>query len=125
MGAHFSRLRLFFSCILRWVVGRRAGPDDSDSTTCLRHPDSDSDSADVEGGPSCQCDATATGATPKRRALLVGISYQHSQCNEDTGKWEVLDGTHNDVKRFRELLISAYSWLHLASVTSPGIDYFS
>ena len=87
MGARFSRLRLFFFCVLKWI--------------------------------NCR-------AKPKRRALLVGISYRRSPYDEKTGLlWDVLGGTHRDVKRFRELLIGAYSWLHLADVTSPGIDSFS
>jgi len=113
MGAHFSRLRLVFSCVLQWVVGSRAGPGDDDSTTTReRLPDSD----DIERDP-CHCEGRANGARPKRRALLVGISYIH------TGVWEVLEGTHVDVKRFRQLLIGAYSWLHLQA--SLGIDPFS
>ena len=100
MGAHFSRLHLFFSCVtcvVEWV-GRRAGHDST--TTCER-----------------------LLATPKRRALLVGISYEHSIGND--GKWGVLEGTRVDVERFRGLLIGAYSWLHLTGFTSLGIDSFS
>ena len=39
--------------------------------------------------------------TSKRRALLVGISYRHSLSE----LWSSLDGPHEDVDRFRELLI--------------------
>jgi hypothetical protein len=111
MGAQFSRLRLFFSFVLQWVRCR-AGPDFTTTTTRERLPDSDKRSLrDREG--------RANDATSKRRALLVGISYQR------TGEWEVLEGTHMDVRRFRQLLISAYSRLNLAGVTSLGIDSFS
>ncbi|KAH9979130.1 caspase domain-containing protein [Russula compacta] len=46
------------------------------------------------------------GATPKRRALLVGISY--SLTSSET--WSPLDGTHTDVDNFRELLINTYEY---------------
>ena len=39
--------------------------------------------------------------TSKRRALLVGISYHHSRSE----LWSPLDGPHEDVDRFRKLLI--------------------
>ncbi|KAI9511062.1 caspase domain-containing protein [Russula earlei] len=43
---------------------------------------------------------------PKRRALLVGISYRLRRSK----KWTPLDGTHIDVKHFRELLINTYGY---------------
>jgi len=96
MGAQFSRLRLFFSFVLQWVRCR-AGPDFTTTTTRERLPDSDKRSLrDREG--------RANDATSKRRALLVGISYQR------TGEWEVLEGTHMDVRRFRQLLIKTYGY---------------
>ena len=42
------------------------------------------------------------GAAVKRRALLVGITY----CSP-TNTWSPLDGPHDDVDRYRELLTSA------------------
>jgi hypothetical protein len=41
-------------------------------------------------------------ATTKRRALLVGISY----CSP-SNTWSRLDGPHEDVDQYRELLMSA------------------
>src|SRR5487761_1706773 len=109
MGNLCSRTSSCCIAVCQWLLGSRpraGGPTDSDS-----------DSDDVEGGLR---EGTANGATPKRRALLVGISYEHSPCDEFTGEWEVLDGTHKDVEYFRKLLISAYSQQHLAGVTSFG-----
>ena len=48
--------------------------------------------------------------TPKRRALLVGISYEGGT----DPVWTPLEYPHDDVDRFRELLISVYS-VHLVS----------
>jgi hypothetical protein len=76
---------------------------------------SDSAQDDVEG----LCEDKASGTTPKRRALLVGISYEHSPRNEHTGEWEVLEGVHTDIDHFRDLLISAYSSQHLAGCHFP------
>jgi hypothetical protein len=98
----------------------------------LRQPGGNSDSAerkrllddvkerlreqdDVKTGPR---EDKANGTTPKRRALLVGISYEHSTFNEYTDVWEVLEGAHSDVVRVRDLLISAYSLQHLAGCLS-------
>jgi len=44
--------------------------------------------------------------TPKRRALLVGISYHHSQ--SDT--WWPLENPHGDVDMFKDLLVRAYGY---------------
>ncbi|KAI9456400.1 peptidase C14, caspase domain-containing protein, partial [Lactarius psammicola] len=44
------------------------------------------------------------GATSRRRALLVGISYRGAQ------KWSTLDGPHDDVDRFRKLLTGTWSY---------------
>lgn len=51
---------------------------------------------------------------PKRRALLVGISY--SRASSET--WSPLDGTHIDVDKFRDLLISVYCSEYLAGAIS-------
>ncbi|KAI0299856.1 caspase domain-containing protein, partial [Russula brevipes] len=45
-------------------------------------------------------------ATPKRRALLIGISYHRTQSKI----WTPLDGSHEDVERFRKLLIETYKY---------------
>jgi hypothetical protein len=45
------------------------------------------------------------GATPKRRALLIGISYHDST----DPMWTPLVGPHDDVDHFWELLICVYS----------------
>jgi hypothetical protein len=96
--------------------------DESGSTECKELPDSD----DVENDLRADADKAdadkANDATPKRRALLVGICYEYSPCDESTALWEILEGTHTDVECFRDLLISAYSLQHLAGLTSPGID---
>jgi ankyrin repeat protein len=49
-------------------------------------------------------ESKAHGPTPKRRALLVGISYHDST----SPMWEPLAGPHVDVENFRELLICMY-----------------
>jgi hypothetical protein len=60
----------------------------------------------LRAGQSEDSEVEATGATPKRRALLVGISYQHTQSN----MWMPLDGPHEDVERFRKLLLETYKY---------------
>jgi len=72
----------------------------SDPTGHERLPD------DVEQG---HFEDKANGAipTPKRRALLVGISYKRRPSEE----WAPLEGPYEDVTHFRELLIGAYSFL--------------
>lgn len=70
-------------CILRMF--RRADPKEKGSDHL---PD------DVE--------SQTRAATIKRRALLVGISY----CSP-SNTWSRLDGPHEDVDQYRELLMSA------------------
>ena len=48
--------------------------------------------------------------TPKRRALLIGITYH----NSTDPMWGSLVGPHDDVDRFRELLIRVY-FIHRVS----------
>ena len=50
------------------------------------------------------------GATTKRRALLIGISYH----NSTDPMWGPLDGPYGDVALFRELLTRVY-FIHLVS----------
>jgi hypothetical protein len=50
----------------------------------------------------------ATAPTSKRRALLVGISY-----NGAHNKWPALDGPHEDVDRFRQLLTGTWYYTSL------------
>ncbi|KAI9432855.1 caspase domain-containing protein [Lactarius indigo] len=45
------------------------------------------------------------GPATKRRALLVGISYKG-----DHNTWSPLDGPHEDVDRFQQLLIDTYGY---------------
>lgn len=45
------------------------------------------------------------GPTSRRRALLVGISY-----NGPHNQWPALDGPHSDVDRFRQLLTDTYGY---------------
>jgi len=59
---------------------------------------------DVEQG-RCEGKANDATPTPKRRALLVGISYKHRSSDD----WAPLEGPYEDVTHFRELLIGAYS----------------
>jgi len=47
----------------------------------------------------------SNGQRSKRRALLVGISY-----NGPHNKWPALDGPHDDVDRFRQLLTETYGY---------------
>ncbi|KAN0136282.1 Caspase domain containing protein [Lactarius tabidus] len=47
------------------------------------------------------------GPTSKRRALLVGISY-----NGPHNQWSPLDGPHSDVDRFQQLLTDTYGYSH-------------
>ena len=61
----------------------------------LRVPDIDGTTPGTSTGP-------ALGPTTKRRALLVGISYAHSQSG---GDYRVLENPHDDVDMFRNLLI--------------------
>ena len=49
--------------------------------------------------------------TPKRRALLIGITYHDSI----DPMWTSLVGSHDDVDRFRELLIRVYFIHRVAS----------
>ena len=49
------------------------------------------------------------GQKPKRRALLVGISY-----NGPHNKWSALDGPYEDVDRFQQLLTGTWLFMHLA-----------
>ncbi|KAH9991896.1 caspase domain-containing protein [Russula vinacea] len=65
------------------------------------HPDHDP-LGDAEGGES-----KAHLPTPKRRALLVGITYHDST----DPIWTPLDGPHIDVDHFRNLLIYIYGYL--------------
>jgi hypothetical protein len=103
MGAFFSFL--FSRCITlssRWSHPSHRGARDSDAT--IREHLSD----DVEGGlreDKANLEAISATPTPKRRVLLVGISYH----NSPSKKWAPLDGPHTDIKHFRKLLISAYS----------------
>ena len=60
------------------------------TTGTIRLPDDDEDKSE--------------GPTSRRRALLVGISY-----NGAHNQWPALDGPHSDVDRFRQLLIGTYS----------------
>jgi hypothetical protein len=74
---------------------------------------------DLEGSP---CDDRKNSRTPKRRALLVGISYKYSPPDRDGRQWEELDG-HRDVERFRALLLSEHSLPgYFAFVTALGAN---
>jgi hypothetical protein len=70
------------------------------------------------------------GTTPKRRALLVGITYNGSKT------WSRLDGPHGDVAHFQKLLIGVIllassvvvfaNWYHkLSTVTCQEISPYS
>ncbi|KAH9003553.1 caspase domain-containing protein [Lactarius hatsudake] len=79
------RLPTHISRSFRWIFGllRTGQP--------IRLPD---DEEDKKEGP-----------TSKRRALLVGISYKG-----DHNTWPALDGPHEDVDRFQQLLIETYEY---------------
>jgi len=51
---------------------------------------------------------------PKRRALLVGITYSNPW-----NTWSQLDGPHGDVDQYHDLLISAYINHTLLRFVSP------
>ena len=57
-----------------------------------------------EGKPQRLHTGPTLGPTPKRRALLVGISYRHSQSE----LWWPLENPHKDVDMFRDLLVRKY-----------------
>lgn len=59
-------------------------------TGTIRLPDDEEDKSD--------------GQKSKRRALLVGISY-----NGPHNQWSALDGPHEDVDRFQQLLTGMWS----------------
>lgn len=95
----FSRYTAIWS---RWSSRLRRGGGNPDPTRREQLTEGEICAPDDAGGGLRE--DKAKGPTPKRRALLVGISYKHSPSNE----WKHLDGTHIDVERFRELLIGAY-----------------
>src|SRR5437588_9192516 len=103
MGTLVSKLSPLLSrCITtlsRWSHRFRRRGCDSDPTGRGSLPD------DVEQGRR-EGKANETTRTLKRRALLVGISYKHTPSDE----WAPLEGPHEDVTHFRELLIGAYSF---------------
>ncbi|KAI0293727.1 caspase domain-containing protein [Multifurca ochricompacta] len=82
MGSHISRL--FSDCIV-WPFGmtKPAGP--------IHLPEDE--------------ETKREDSTPKRRALLVGISY-----SGPFNTWSRLDGPHGDVDHFRELLVGSYGY---------------
>jgi len=94
MGALLSSL--MSRCITFWSRWARAGESNEREREQERPPDVEEGEDKVN---------SATPKTPKRRALLVGISYRR----RPSKTWSPLDGTYGDVKRFRNILISAYS----------------
>jgi hypothetical protein len=56
------------------------------------------------------------GPTSKRRALLVGISYSGPH-----NKWPALDGPHDDVDRFRQLLTGTWPYTSLRPFPSTTV----
>jgi hypothetical protein len=104
MGALFSRLQIFYR-VYHWVRGGSAPGRDGESTAPERLPVDDVERSHDDSEDK----ATANGTKPRRRALIVGISYKHSPRNDSTNKWDVLEGPFTDVELFRELLIGAYS----------------
>ncbi|KAH9172758.1 caspase domain-containing protein [Lactarius sanguifluus] len=63
----------------------------TNTTGTIRLPDDEEDKSE--------------GPTSKRRALLVGISYKG-----DHNTWSALDGPHEDVDRFQQLLTETYGY---------------
>jgi hypothetical protein len=59
-----------------------------------------------EGKPSGTIIGPTVGPKLKRRALLVGISYAHSQSET----WWELEHPHKDVDMFRDLLVGTYGY---------------
>jgi hypothetical protein len=109
LKSFFSRSTAVWS---RWSSRLRRRGGTSDPIRHERLPDVEGDLCEPDDAEGSLRGDKAKGTTPKRRALLVGISYRHSPSNE----WEHLDGTHVDVERFRELLISAYMRASVAAI---------
>jgi hypothetical protein len=113
MGALFSKLRPLLSrwsaTLSRWshhFPSHRRGRN-SNSTRSVPLPDDDQ--GRFKGK------ANGVIPTPKRRALLVGISYKH----RPSEVWTPLEGPFEDVTHFRELLIGAYSFLSCKRRLTP------
>lgn len=89
MGSILSFISRCFPSIFRSST-------DSDGHEPFRDPDlEEGKSSDTVIGPT-----SAPTVKVRRRALLVGISYAHSQ-----SEWCSLENPHQDVDMFRDLLI--------------------
>jgi hypothetical protein len=81
------------------------------STRTVRLSDDDDDDDDDDED---KLEDKSEGPTSKRCALLVGISY-----NGAYNQWPALNGPHNDVDRFRQLLTGTYSSTSLRPLQQP------
>ena len=84
-----TRIKTFLSRCFCWPFGMAS------TTGTIRLSDDEEDKSE--------------GPTSKRRALLVGISYSGPH-----NTWSALDGPHDDVDRFRHLLIGTWSYTSLS-----------
>ncbi|KAH9041167.1 caspase domain-containing protein [Lactarius hengduanensis] len=78
-------IKTLFSRCFCWPFGM------TNTTGTIRLPDDEEDKSE--------------SPTSKRRALLVGISYKG-----DHNTWSALDGPHEDVDRFQQLLTETYEY---------------
>src|SRR6266403_4390333 len=107
MGALLSSLRT--RCITlrsRWSKFKCSSPPVRPGDSSSRHERL----ADIEEGES-----KAPRPRPKKRALLVGISYHDST----SPIWTPLDGPHVDIRLFQKLLVRAY-FIHRSVVFFYG-----
>jgi hypothetical protein len=84
------------------------------SVLSMKRPSHHEPLADIEEGEG-ESNAPYPSPPPKKRALLVGITYHDSP----SPIWTPLDGPHVNVKHFQELLIGAY-FIYLSVVFFYG-----
>ncbi|KAI0290173.1 caspase domain-containing protein [Russula brevipes] len=97
MGSLFSSLLRYCTTRPRLLRAGHSTPPHEDSESQGESEDSETEDED---------EATGATPTPKRRALLVGISYLFTQSKI----WTPLEGPHEDVERFRKLLLETYKY---------------
>ena len=107
MGSCFSSLRsrcnsLWSKLWPRWFQRSPPhGPRAAGASDHGRLPDIEAGKGEEESKAPCP---STPPPTPKKRALLVGITYHDST----DPMWTPLDGPHVDVMHFQKLLIGAY-----------------
>ena len=110
MGALLSSLRArSISLWSRW--SQCSPPLQPAEASCSSHHERLPDIEEGEG----ESKAPYPSPPPKKRALLIGITYYDST----SPIWTPLDGPHVDVKHFQELLIRAH-FIHRSVVFFYG-----